>query len=131
MLLIRLPGIEEADEIGERVFPSMPALVLLRHARQSGGVASKLPQRHPPDITAALQLGDVFGDRVVEAELALLDGLRKQCGREQLADGGEIEDRVGRDQAILRKIGEAVVEELSLAIDPDRNRNPSSTAVLR
>ena len=66
MLLIRLPGIEEADEIGERVFPSMPALVLLRHARQSGGVASKLPQRHPANITAPLQLSNILRNGIIE-----------------------------------------------------------------
>ena len=70
----------------------MPVLVLPWHARQSGSVARKLSQCHPADITAALQFGNVFVDRVIEAELALLDGLRKQRGREQLADGTKIED---------------------------------------
>jgi len=128
MACIRLPGIQEADKLRERVLPSMRAFVLLRHARQSGRMAGKLPQRHPPDITAPLQLGNVFGDRVIEAELALLDGLRKQRGREKFADRGQVEDRIARDSAILRGVGEAVVEELALAIHPDRDRNASSAA---
>ena len=41
-------------------------------------MAGELAERDPADVAALLQLGHVFGDRVVERDLALLDRLRKQ-----------------------------------------------------
>ena len=58
-----------------------------------------------------------------EAELALLDRLRQQRGGEQLADRGEIEDRVGGDRLMPGEVGIAEVEERGLAVDPHRDRN--------
>ena len=130
VLIVSFPGIEEADEIGESVFPSVPVLVLPRRARQAGGVARELAERHPADVGAMLQLGDVLGNRIIERKLAPLDRLRQQCGRKQFADGAEIEDGVGRDRAVPGPIGIAEVEECDFAVDPDRHGD-TTVAVVR
>src|SRR6266436_4164911 len=91
----------------------------------------KLPQCYPADISAALQLSDVLGHRIVQTELTLFNSLREQCGREHLANRSKIKDRVGRDLPILRIVSKAVVKELRLTIHPHGDRNPSSLAVLR
>src|SRR6266496_2771715 len=108
----------------------MPVLILLGHARQTRGVTGKLSQSYSTDITASLQFSNILCYRIIEAELALLNSLRKQCGRKQFAHGTQIEDRVRRDPAILCVVGEAIVKERSLTIHPDRHRNASSHAVL-
>src|SRR5436190_14835065 len=108
----------------------MPVLVLLGYARQSRGMTGKLSQCYPADVTTSLQFSNILCDGIIEAELALLDGLSQQRGREQFAHGTQIEDRVRRDPAILCVVGEAIVEERSLPIHPDRHRNASSDAVL-
>src|SRR5438874_9423713 len=108
----------------------MPVVILLRHARQSRGMTGKLSQCYPADITTSLQFSNILCDGIIEAELALLDSLRKQRGREQFPHGTQIEDRVRRNSAILCAVGEAIVEERSLPIHPDRHRNASSHAVL-
>jgi hypothetical protein len=64
----------------------VPVLVLPRHARQARGVARELAERHPADVAALLQPGDVLGNRVIERKLAPLDRLRQLCGRKQFAD---------------------------------------------
>src|SRR5438093_13396062 len=94
-------------------------------------MTGKLFQRHSADVATALQLSHIFGYRIVEAELDLLNGLRKQRGCEQLADRPQIEYRVGCDGAALRIAGHAVVKEGSLTTHMDRYRNSSSLAVLR
>ena len=126
MLRIRLPGIKKPDEIRPRVFTSMPVLVLPGHVWQAGSMTGKLSQCYPTDITSALQLGDIFGDWVIQAQLALFNSLRKQRGREHLSDGPEIEDCVGRNRSILSVVSHAVIEELGIAIHPNSDRNASS-----
>ena len=82
----------------------MPMLVLLRHTRQSGCVTGKLSQCYPTDITAALQLGHIFGYWIVEAELAALHGFRQRRRREHLANRAEIEDRIGVTRSFLASL---------------------------
>ena len=47
-----LPGIEEADEIGERVTAAVPRLILFGLARQAGGMTSDLAERDVANIAA-------------------------------------------------------------------------------
>ena len=70
-----------------------------------------------------LQLGHVFGDRVVERDLALLDRLRQQGGGEHLADRGEVEQRIRRHRLLAGGVGHAVVEEHGAAVDVERDRH--------
>jgi hypothetical protein len=120
MRFVGLPRIEIADEVGKLVRPAM--LVLLRRAGEARGVARELAQRDLADF-ALLQLGDVFGDGVVERDFALLDRLREQGGDEGLADGGEVEQRVRGDRRFARDVGHAVVEEQGAAVDRKRDRH--------
>src|SRR5262245_60089640 len=62
MRLVRLPGIEIADEVGKRVRPAMPRLVLLRRAGKSRRVARERARRDLADVAALRVLGHVFGD---------------------------------------------------------------------
>jgi hypothetical protein len=94
-------------------------------------MTSKLAEGYSADIATALQLSDIFGNRIVQAKLALFDGLREQCGRKHLSDRTKIEDRISRDRPMRRIVSHAVVKERSLAIHPDTNRYPSSLAVFR
>jgi hypothetical protein len=131
MFRVRLPGIEKPDEIWPRVFASMPPLVLPRVAWQSRCVTRKLSQSYPTNITAALQLGDIFGNRIVEAELPALHGFSERRGREQFPYRAEVEDRVGRYWFVPRQVGKPVIEKLSLTIYAHRYRNATAPAVLR
>src|SRR5213083_1181629 len=131
MLRVRLPRIKEADKIWPRVVASVPVLILLCHARQPGGLTGKLSKCYPADIPASRQLGDIFGNRVIEAQLALLNGFRERRCRKQLAHGTEVEDRLLRDSTILRVVGKAIVEERGRAIHSERHRNASSFTILR
>src|SRR5262249_57174508 len=45
MRVVRLPGVEIADEVGELVRPAMPGLVLLRRAGEARGVARELAEQ--------------------------------------------------------------------------------------
>jgi hypothetical protein len=121
MRLVGLPRIEIADEVGQRVLPAMVRLVLLGRAREARGVARQLAERDLADVAALLQLGHVFGDGIVERNLAPLDRLRQQGGDEGLADRGEVEQRVGGD--FVRDVGHAVVEEQGAAVDVKRDRH--------
>jgi hypothetical protein len=75
VLIVSFPGIEEADEIRE-VYLLGASARTARHARQARGVARELAERHPADVAALLQPGDVLGNRVIERKLAPLDRLR-------------------------------------------------------
>jgi len=123
MRRVGLPRIEIADEVGKLVRPAMALLGLLRRAGEAGGVARELAQRDLADFAALLQLGHVFGDGVVERDLALLHRLCEQGGDEGLADGGEIEQRVRGDGLFARDIRHAVVEEQRTAVDVKRHRH--------
>jgi hypothetical protein len=123
MRLVRLPCVEIPDEVRQRVLPAMGRLVLLRRASEPRGVARELAQRDLANVAALLQLGHVFGDGIVERDLALLDRLRQQGGDEGLADRGEIEQRVGGDRRFARDVGHAVVEEQRAAVDVKRHRH--------
>ena len=48
---------------------------------EPGGVARELAERDLADVAALLQLGHVFGDRIVERDLAPLHRLRQQGAR--------------------------------------------------
>src|SRR5882724_10512140 len=54
MVRARFPGIEKANKIWPLISTSMPTLILLWDARQSGSMTGKLPQCHSSDITASL-----------------------------------------------------------------------------
>ena len=86
-------------------------------------MAGELAERDPADVAALLQLGHVFGDRVVERDLALLDRLRQQGGGEHLSDRGEVEQRIGGHRLLAGRIGHAVVEEHGAAVDVERDRH--------
>jgi hypothetical protein len=131
MLRIRLPGIKKPDEIWPSVFASMPRLVLDRVVWQSRSVTRKLSKSYPTNITATLQLGDIFGNRIVEAELAALHGFRERGRREQFPYRAEIEDRICRDSFVPRVISETVIKETSLTIYADCDRNAASFPVPR
>ena len=66
MVRVRPPGLEEANEVGERVFSSVPGFVILRDARQARRVARKLAKGYSPDVVPLLQLGDAVGNGIVE-----------------------------------------------------------------
>ena len=101
----------------------MGGLVLLRRAVKARVVGRELAERDVTDVAALLQLGHVFGDGIVERDLAPLDRLREQGREEHLANGSEIEQRVRRDRLLARDVGQAVVEEQGAAIDVDRDRH--------
>ena len=90
---------------------------------QPGGVARELAERDLADVAALLQLGHVFGDRIVERDLAVLDRLRQQRGGEHLADRGEVEQRIRGHRLLARGVGHAVVEEHGAAVDMERDRH--------
>ena len=91
---------------------------------QPGGVARELAERDLADVAALLQLGHVFGDRIVERDLAALDRLRQQGGGEHLADRGEVEQRIRGHRLLARDVGHAEVEELGAAVDMDATAMP-------
>ena len=62
-------------------------------------------------ITALPQLGYVFADWIIEGEVPSRKGLGHDRCFENLADRSKIEQRVRRDQLLLRGIGPAIVEE--------------------
>jgi hypothetical protein len=103
--------------------PRCQVLVLLRRAVEARGVARELAERDLADVAALLQLGHVFGDGIVERDLAPLDRLRQQRREEHLADRGEIEQRVGGDRLLARGVGHAVVVEQAAPVDMDRDRH--------
>ncbi|HZR04213.1 MAG TPA: hypothetical protein VFA61_00100 [Candidatus Udaeobacter sp.] len=107
----------------------MPPLVLPRHVWQSRSMTGKLSKCYPSDITAALQLCNVFGNRVIETELAVFYTLCKQCRGKQLADRAEIEYRIDRNSTILYIVSHAVVKKRRLTIYPDCYCNASSTTL--
>src|SRR5260221_14007543 len=98
MRVVGLPRIEIADEVGKRVGPATPRLVLLRRAGKSRGVGGELAERNLADVAALLQLGDVFCDRIVERPFPLLYRLREPGRDDRPADGGASEQRVGGDR---------------------------------
>ncbi len=79
------------------------------------------------DVAAARELGNIFGNRIVERHASLVDGLGQQDRLEHLAQRGEVEERVGRHRPAAGKIGEAVAEEQGLAADQDRHRHAAGT----
>ena len=86
-------------------------------------MARELAQRDVADVAALLQLGHIFGDGIVERDLAPLDRLRQQRREEHLADRGEVEQRVRRDRLLARDVGQAVVEEQAAPVDVDHDRH--------
>ena len=108
---------------GSVYWPAVPRLVLLRGAVQPGGVARELPERDLADVAAAGELGHVFGDGIVERDLAVLDRLRQQGRGKHLADRGQVEQRVRGDRLLARDVGHAVVVEQGAAVDVDRDRH--------
>jgi hypothetical protein len=98
VILVRLPGLQKSDKVRQRIFSLVPWLVILHATRQAGRVARQLCERHVPDIGALRQFGDVVGNRIVKAQLTLLDRLLEQCGGKELPDRGEVEDRIRGDR---------------------------------
>ncbi len=88
----------------------------------------KLAQGDAADVAPGLELGDIFGDRIVEAELAPADAIRQQRRLKHFAQRGEVEQRVGRDRSPACEVGQAVVEEPGLAVAADRDRDPAGLA---
>src|ERR1700751_1203712 len=84
------PVVEGANELSQRVGPRDPRRVI-RRQQQSGRVRGKLADGYPPDITALLQLADVFVDWVIEVEVTSFKGLSHHGRFENLADRCEIE----------------------------------------
>jgi hypothetical protein len=109
----------------------MPPFVFARPVWQSRSVTRKLSQSYSANIAATLQLGDIFGNRIVEAELAALHGFRERRRREQFPYRAEIEDRICRDSFVPRVISETVIKETSLTIYADCDRNAASFPVPR
>jgi hypothetical protein len=121
VLRIGAPGIQIADEVRQRILAVVPGLVFAGSPRQTGGVARKLAERDAADVAAALKLGHVICDGIIEAEFAAVDRLGQQCRGEKLSDRREIEDVVGRSPPAGFAIGEAEIEERSASLITDHN----------
>ena len=95
MLRVGLPGVQRADELRQRVTPIRPGRVILRK-KKSRRMGREPAERDPADVAALSKLGHMCGDRVVEFELALADGLSEHGRFEHLAQRRQSEQRVGR-----------------------------------
>src|SRR2546430_1456855 len=87
----------------------------------------ELPERDAADIAGLVQLGDVFGDGVVEPDFAVAHRLRQQRGLEDLAQRSEIEQRVARDRPLVDTIGPTIIEKQRAALDAHRHRDAAGT----
>src|SRR5215510_7558924 len=121
---LRLPSVQGGDEFRQRIAPVGPRLIILAQ-QQARRVGRKLPDGHAPDGPALLQLGYIFRHRIVERELPLLHCLGDQRRFEQLAQRGDVEQRVRRDRPPVRHVGETRIEEQCAAFDADRGRRPA------
>ena len=118
--LLCLPGVERADEFGQRVASVRPRRMILRQ-QQARRVGGELTERDAADVAALLQLRDVFCRGVLEPELAFVHRLRQQRGLEHLAQRCEIEQRIGHDAPLLGAIGPPVIEERDPALEAQRH----------
>jgi hypothetical protein len=118
--VLRLPGVERADEFRQRVAPVRPRRMILRQ-QQARRVGRELTEGDAADVAALLQLHDVLGRRILELELAFAHCLRQQRGLEHLAQRCEIEQRIARDAPLPGAIGPAVIEERRPAVEVQRH----------
>src|SRR5262249_57987459 len=102
--LVGLPAVERADDLRQRVAPIRPGRVVLRQ-QQPRRVRRELAERDAADIAVPVELGDIFGDWVVEPDFAVADRLRQQRRLEYFAQRSEVEQRVGGDWPSVGAIG--------------------------
>src|SRR5262249_59567740 len=106
--------------------PIRPGRVVLRQ-QQPRRVGRELAERDAANIAVPVDLGDIFGDWVVEPEFAVADRLRQQRRLEHFAQRGEVEQRVGGDRPFVGAIGPAVIEEQGPALDAHGYRDAAAT----
>src|SRR5262249_13927354 len=104
LVFARLPRVECAEELSQGVRLRDPRRVV-RWQKKPGRMRCKLANGYAPDVTALPQLGYVFADWIVEGEVPSRKGLGHDRCFENLADRSKIEQRVRRDQLLLRGIG--------------------------
>ncbi len=126
VILGKLPGLQVLQEGRQRVVGLRPGRPILRHA-EARGVVDQLVQSDLVDVAAALQLGDVLCNRVIERKLALDCRHRQQRGVEGLAERCQIEQRVRRDRLAAR--GGAKIEEQRTPLDTDHDRSAARSFV--
>ena len=83
---------------------------MIGRQQQPRCMVDKLADRDAADIVA-VQLRQILADGIVQPQFAALGAEGNQCRLEQLAQRGEIEQRVRGDRPLCRSVGEAVVEE--------------------
>src|SRR5262249_56633194 len=98
-----------------------PGWMTLRQ-QQAGCVGYQLPECHLADVAPLLELGHVFVDGIIEAELALPNGECQQRCVKNLAKRSEIEQRIRSDRTFHRLIGYAFVKEQRPTADPNGDR---------
>ena len=107
--LLGRPGVEHRDELIAAEGLVRPGRMIGRQ-QQPRCMVDELADRDAADIVP-VQLGQILADGIVQPQLAALGAERDQCRFEQLAQRGEVEQRVRGDRPLGRSVGETVVEQ--------------------